>query len=67
MHVISFPSDDFCLHQKIVENINVRATFAIVVIERWTSFCRIYDRQNVLASNISEQRPIWTSISMIEK
>ncbi len=42
MLVISFSSDDLCLHQKIVENINGRAIFVIVVIECWTSFYRIY-------------------------
>ncbi len=39
----------------------------IVVVECWASFYRIYDRQNVLASDISSNRPIQTSISMIEK
>ncbi len=34
---------------KIVESINGRAIFVIVVIERWTSFYRIYDRQITLA------------------
>ncbi len=45
MLVASILFDDLCLHQKIVENINGRATFVIVVIERWTSFYCIYDRQ----------------------
>ncbi len=53
MLVISILSDDLCLHQKMVENVNGRAIFVIAVIERWTSFYRIYDRKNVLASNIS--------------
>ncbi len=39
--------------QKIKENINGRAIFAIVVVERWAPFYRIYDRQNVPASDIS--------------
>ncbi len=52
MLVISIPSDNLCLHQEIVENINGRAIFVTVVIERRTSFFRIYDRQNDLASNI---------------
>ncbi len=57
MLVISIPSADLRLHQKIEENINGRANFMIVVVER----------QNVLASDISKNRPIWTWISMIEK
>ncbi len=37
MLVISIPSDNLCLHQKIVENINGRAIFVIVVIALiWT-------------------------------
>ncbi len=64
---MSIPSDDICLHQNIVENINGRSIFVIIVIERWTTFYRIYDRQNVLASDISKNRPIWTLISKIEK
>ncbi len=67
MLVISIPSDDECLHQKIAENISGRTVIVIVVIDRWTPFYRIYDRQNVLASNISKNRPIRTWISMIEK
>ncbi len=51
MLVISISSDDFCLHPKIEENINGRAIFVIVVVERQASVYRIYDRQNVLASN----------------
>ncbi len=54
------------LAQKSKENINRRAVFVIVAIERWASFYRIYDRQNVPASDISRNRPIWTWISMIE-
>ncbi len=53
MPVISIPSDDLCLHQKIVETLNSRSIFVIVVIERWNSFYRSYDRQNVPALNIS--------------
>ncbi len=53
MLVISIPSDGLCLHQKMVENINGRAIFLMTVIERGTSFYRINDRQNVLASDIS--------------
>ncbi len=53
MLVISILSDNLCLHQGIMENTNGRAIFVIVMIERWTSFYRIHDRQNVLASNIS--------------
>ncbi len=67
MLVIPIPSDNLCLRQKIVESINGRANFVIVVIERWTSFYGNYDRQNVLASNISKNRPIRTWISTIEK
>ncbi len=52
MLFISSPSDDLCLHQKIVENSNGRAIFVIVVIERWTSFYRLYDRLSALISNI---------------
>ncbi len=51
MLVISIPSADLCLQQKM-ENVNGRAIFVIVVVERWASFYRIYDRQNKLASNI---------------
>ncbi len=66
MLVISISSDDLCLHKKIKENINGRAISVIVVVERWASFYRIFDRQNVPASDISENRPIWTWISMNE-
>ncbi len=38
MLVISIPSADLCLHQKIEENVNGRAMFVIVVVERWTFF-----------------------------
>ncbi len=53
MLVISIPSDDLFVLQKIEEDINGKAIFVIVVVERWTSFYRIYGLQNVLASNIS--------------
>ncbi len=53
MLVISTPSADLCLHRNIEENVNGRAIFVIVVVERWASFYRIYDRQNVLAADIS--------------
>ncbi len=53
MLVISIPSDDLRSHQKIVENINGRAIFVILVIERWTSFYGIFDWKKVLTSNIS--------------
>ncbi len=66
MLVISISSDDLCLHKKIKENINGRAIFVIVVVERWAPFYRMFDRQNVLASDISQNRPIWTWISMIQ-
>ncbi len=52
MFAISIPSADLCLHQKNEENVNGRAIFVIVVVERWASFHRIYDRQNVPASDI---------------
>ncbi len=67
MLVISIPSADLSLHQKSDENVNGGATFVVLVIERWASFYRIYDRQNVLASDITYNCPIWTWISMIEK
>ncbi len=51
---ISISYDDLCLHKKIKKNINGRAIFVIVVVERWASFYRIYDRQNVPASGISK-------------
>ncbi len=54
MLVISILSDDLCLHKKIKENINVRAIFVIVVVERWAPFYRIFDRQNVPASDFSK-------------
>ncbi len=38
MFAISIPSDDLCLHKKIEENVNGRAIFVIVVVERWASF-----------------------------
>ncbi len=50
----------------IKENINGRAIFVIVVVERWAPFYRIFDRQNVAASDISKSRPIWTAISLNE-
>ncbi len=54
MLAISNSSDDLCLHKKIKENINGRANFVIVVVVRWASFYRIFDRQNVPASDISK-------------
>ncbi len=66
MLAISIASDDLSLHQKIVENINGRAIFVIVVVERWASFYRIFVRQKVPASDISKKRPIWTWISVNE-
>ncbi len=66
MLAISISSDYLCLHKKIKENINGRAIFVIVVVERWASFYRIFDRQNVPASDISTNRPIWTWISVNE-
>ncbi len=45
MVVISIPSTDLCLHQKIEEDVNVRAIFVIVVVERWASFYRNNDRK----------------------
>ncbi len=63
MLAISISSDDLCLHKKITEIINGGAIFVIMVVERWASFYRIFDRQNVLASDISNNRPIWTWIS----
>ncbi len=53
MLVNSIPSTDLCLHQKIKESVNGRAIFVIVVVERWASCYRVYDRQNCLASDIS--------------
>ncbi len=66
MLVISISSDDLCLHKKIKENINVSAIFVILVVERWDSFYRFFDRQNVPGSDISKNRPIWTWISIDE-
>ncbi len=67
MLAISISSDDLCLHKQIKDNIDGRAIFVIVVVERWASFYRNYDRQNVPASNTSEKTPIWTWISVHEK
>ncbi len=53
MLVISILSADLCLYQKIKENVSGRAIFVIVVVERGAAFYRIYDRQHVLASDIS--------------
>ncbi len=53
MFLDSIPYADLCLQQKIEENVNGRAIFKIVVVERWASFYHINDRQNVLASNTS--------------
>ncbi len=57
MPFLSIPSADFCLQQTINENVNGRAIFEIVVVERRASFYRIHDRKNVRASNISKNRP----------
>ncbi len=54
MLAISILSIDLCLHKRIKENINGRAIFMIVVVERWASFYRIFDRQSVPASDISK-------------
>ncbi len=64
MHGVSNSSNYLCMHQT---NINRTAIFLIVVVERWASFYHNYDRQNVLASNISSNRPFWAWISIIEK
>ncbi len=64
MLVISIPFAELCLHLKIEEDVNGRAISLIVVVERWTSFYRIHDRQNVLAPDTSENG---TRSSMIEK
>ncbi len=53
MFAISILSDNLCLHKKIKKNINGRTIFVIVVAERWVSFYRIFDRQNVQASELS--------------
>ncbi len=66
MPAISIPSDNLYLYKQIKENINGRAIFVIVVVERWASFYRFYDRHSVPASDISKNRPIWTWITMIE-
>ncbi len=66
MLAISISSYDLCLHKRIKENINGRAIFVIVVVERWASFYGIFERQNVPASDISRHLPIWTWISMNE-
>ncbi len=66
MVIISILSTDLCLHKIIKENINGRAIFVIVVVERWAPFYRIFDRRNVPASEISKNRPIWTWISVNE-
>ncbi len=66
MLIISIPSTDLCLHRNIEENVNGRAIFVIVLVERWASFYRIFDLQNVPASDISENRRIWTWISINE-
>ncbi len=54
MLAISISSDDLFLHKNIKENINGRAIFVIVVVERGASFYRIFDWQNVPASDISK-------------
>ncbi len=64
MLAISISSDDLCLHKEIKDNIDGRAIFVIVVIEHWASFYRIFDQENVPASDISKNRPIWTWISI---
>ncbi len=66
MLAIPIDFNDFCLHKTIKENINGRAIFVIVVVERWALFYRIFDRQKVPASDISTNRPIRTWISMNE-
>ncbi len=53
MLVISILSDYLFLYKKIKENINCGAIFVIVVVERWASFYRIFDRQIVPTSDIS--------------
>ncbi len=52
MLVVSISSDGLFLAPKNEENIVDKAIFVIVVVGRWASFYRIYDRQNVLASKI---------------
>ncbi len=52
--------------RKKKENINDRAIFVIVVVERRASLYRIFDLQSVPASEISKPRPIWTWISINE-
>ncbi len=45
MLVISIPSADLCLYQKIEEIVNGRVIFEIVVVKRCASFYRIDDRK----------------------
>ncbi len=66
MLAISISIDDLCLHKKIKENIDGRAIFVIVLVERWASFYRVFDGQNIPASDISKNMPIWTRIFMNE-
>ncbi len=53
MFAISISSDNLCLHKKINKTSMVEPVFVIVVAERWVSFYRIFDRQNVSASELS--------------
>ncbi len=53
MLAISISSNDLCLHQKIAENVSGGAIIVIVVVERWVSFNRSYDRKHVPASDLS--------------
>ncbi len=53
MLATSLLSDGLCLHKKNKENIDGRTIFVIVVVERWVSIYRIFDRQNIPASDIS--------------
>ncbi len=45
--VLAIPPGEFSLHQTIGGNINGRAIYVIVAVQRWLFFERFYARQNV--------------------
>ncbi len=53
MLIISILSADLYLLQKLEETVNGRAIFLIVVADSWASLYLLYDRRNLLASDIS--------------
>ncbi len=63
---IMFTSKVFCLHVIMVGNLKENAIFMIAAVQRLVSLERVFDRLNVLFSNIFYNKPIWPNMFTIE-